>query len=109
MPKKIIDISPPLGAKPQQVKPPKIKVEKKRKKRGKKPRLSIRWKILIIFLIIFGGIIFMTSQSRLALKIQPYLEALSFEETFEVRVEAESIGLAEKIIPGRFFEEDIFW
>ena len=107
MPKKIIDISPPLGAKPQQVKPPKIKVEKKREKRGKKPRLSIRWKILIIFLIIFGGIIFMTSQSRLALKIQPYLEALSFEETFEVRVEAESIGLAEKIIPGRFFEEDI--
>lgn len=47
----------------------------------------------------------MTSQSRLALEIQPYLEPLSFEETFEVRVEAESIDLAEKIIPGRFFEE----
>lgn len=47
----------------------------------------------------------MTSQSRLTLKIQPYLEALSFEETFEVRVEVGSIDLAEKIIPGRFFEE----
>jgi len=99
MPKNIIDISPPLGAKP-----PKIKVEKKREK---KPWLSLPWKILVIFLIIFGGIIFVTGQSRLTLKIQPYLEPLSFEETFEVRIGAESIDLAEKIIPGRFFEEAI--
>lgn len=103
MPKKIIDISPPLGAKPQ-AKPPKIKMERREEK---KPRSFLRWKILVIFLIIFGGIILIQINSRLTLKIQPYLEPLSFEETFEVRVDAESINLEEKIIPGRFFEEDV--
>lgn len=92
--KKIIDISPPESRLP------------KTREKEKKKSFSPLWKILIVLGVIFGGMVFLTNQSRLHLKIQPHLESLSFEETFEARIGAKNIELEEKIIPGEFFTRE---
>lgn len=102
MPNKIIDISPPQPRGP--------KIEKEKKPRFSlwwKVLISPWWKVLIILGVLFTGITLLTIQSKLDLKVQPYLESLSLEETFEVRVGAENVSLEGKIIPGRFFDDEI--
>ncbi|MBZ9572928.1 hypothetical protein KJA17_01970 [Patescibacteria group bacterium] len=95
MPKKIFDIFP------KKLKAPEVE------KKEKKISFSLWWKIFIILGVLFGVIIFLTSQSKLDLKVGPYLESLSFEETFEVMVGAENVSLEGKIIPGRFFTQEL--
>lgn len=99
MAKKIIDITPP-PAKPSQT-------EEVKETKEKKARFSLPWKILTVLAIVIFGIVLIQLNSKVELKVQPHLEPLTLEETFEVKVGAVGVNAQEKIIPGRFFEETL--
>lgn len=75
-------------------------------KKKKKPRFFSWLSVLIILIIIFSGLVFLSLNSKLDLKIKVQLEPVNFEESFHVEVGAENINLEEKVIPGRFFVKD---
>lgn len=99
MPKKVIDISPLSPQKESKILP---NVKQKR---------PVGWLSIILIslaVIVLGGVIFFSLNSRLYLTISPRLNEKEISDTFEVRTQApQDLSFENRIIPGRFFESEV--